>query len=307
MLKNTFIISVLIVAFFACQISPQGATLTGPPSFGIISGMGFKIKASAPRDTTYFQYSGMTIRKNGNALKFVATGGDISGKLDKAAHSQYSAAHRAAYQEAFTPYTSTRTWTNVQTAITETNRDASTNLNNHTNSIIPYGGHPPAGSNRQLQYNNNGTAGGTAYLSYTASALQHRPSERYAKTNITRTETGAISSYMIGHGVLVIGSPYTDAFTASGFYPTSGTSSAFNTTRLIWISLNHTIDFATVTKGSTVIFTNFTAMEAVGINTWTPRRTVTTGTDLRVRYTTGVKDTDGNPLYQNYSAHWTAL
>jgi len=41
----------------------------------------------------------------------------------------------------------------------------------HRQSVTPYGGHPSAGSNRQLQYNNAGTTAGAELLNYSGSRL----------------------------------------------------------------------------------------------------------------------------------------
>lgn len=47
-----------------------------------------------------------------------------------------------------------------------------TNLQAHKNSTVPAGGHPAAGNNRQVQYNNNGSFAGAAYLNCTGGLVR---------------------------------------------------------------------------------------------------------------------------------------
>lgn len=176
----------------------------------------------------------------------------------------------------------------------------------HPGSIVPHGGHPAAGADRQMTVNVKGTPAGAAMSRYSDSRAINQATSRYSRVHEWHGPDNQLVAYLLGSGAMVWGQPTTTNFTIT-WSPVSGSTIQMPLEFLISaIPVGHSFDNTTVIKGSSVFFTNFTSFTPLQSGgTWMSRRAVPSGTNVRIRYTTAVKDLEGRALYQPYSANWT--
>jgi hypothetical protein len=178
----------------------------------------------------------------------------------------------------------------------------------HPGSIQPYGSHPAAGANKQEQYNNAGTPAGAAYSRYSAGTKINQAASRYGHSQEWHGEQNELVAFVLGHGTLVIGQHDTSAFTGSWNVPPGSSVSFASDTGYITFTTTHSIDDTTAIKGASIIFVNFTSFNVTNNSkTFIPRRSVTTGTNVRIKYTTAIKNIYGTAIQQSYSGNWNAL
>lgn len=172
----------------------------------------------------------------------------------------------------------------------------------HIQNIVPAGGHPAAGNNRQNQYNDNGFFAGAVQSRYSSGSNIFQATDRYTQTVLHKNSSGAITAYMLGgQGILVLGSPYTDAFTISSFnswYVNNG-----GTNLLVIISSStHSVDTQTLIKGSTVVFRGFTSFNHQTALTFIARGVPHPPVNVRMVVTDQVRDINGNYMFKTYSS-----